>query len=89
MKRFSVHIPYSIKQSLVHIPLPWRDRLWQAIDSLTYNPHYGITMLGKYKDKYKVRVLQNAMAQPPEAEHARQIAQQIEETRCTKRGEHL
>jgi mRNA-degrading endonuclease RelE of RelBE toxin-antitoxin system len=56
MQRFSVHIPHFIRKNLVKIPIPWRTRLWQALDTLEYNPFYGMKMLGQYKDKYKIRV---------------------------------
>lgn len=53
---FFVFIPKSVLKSLEKIPLPWQSRIKKAIDALQPNPFYGEKMVGKLKDKRKIRV---------------------------------
>lgn len=56
MDKFDVHIPHSVRKSIEKIPVPWRDRMFNAIDLLEYNPFMGEKMLGKLQDKRKIRI---------------------------------
>ena len=54
--RFVIRIPKSVEKSIAKIPLPWRARLAKAIDALAVDPWYGEKMVGKLKEKRKIRV---------------------------------
>lgn len=54
--RYYVYLPKSVLKSMAKIPLPWRNRIKEAIDALQADPYYGEKMLGQYGDKRKIRV---------------------------------
>ncbi|MEK7654526.1 MAG: type II toxin-antitoxin system RelE/ParE family toxin [Patescibacteria group bacterium] len=53
---YQVRVAKSTQKDLAKIPDPWQTRIVKAIDSLVGDPFYGEKMLGKLKDKYKIRI---------------------------------
>ncbi len=53
---YLVQIPKSIVKQVKKIPLPWRERVDQAMRSLANKPFLGIKMSGEYHNKRKIRV---------------------------------
>ncbi|TSC94290.1 MAG: hypothetical protein Athens101428_333 [Candidatus Berkelbacteria bacterium Athens1014_28] len=53
---FEVETPKSILKSLKKIPLPWRERILDAMSILARNPFLGEKMSGELQDKRKIRV---------------------------------
>lgn len=53
---YFIYISKSIRKSLLRIPSPWSERIEEAINLLRTDPFYGEKMLGKLKDKRKIRV---------------------------------
>lgn len=54
--KFNIHIPNSVKKSLKKIPIPWRDRMFNAIEMLQFDPFIGEKMFGKLQNKRKIRI---------------------------------
>lgn len=53
---FFIKIPPVVRKSMRKIPLPWRERIWRALESIAADPFQGEKMLGRYKYLRKVRV---------------------------------
>ncbi|MFA6486537.1 MAG: type II toxin-antitoxin system RelE/ParE family toxin [Candidatus Magasanikbacteria bacterium] len=53
---YCVYISKSIRKSLLRIPSPWIERIGQALDVLSSDPHIGEKMAGKLSDCRKIRV---------------------------------
>lgn len=53
---FEVSTPKSILKSLKKIPLPWRERILDAMSVLARNPFLGKKMSGELQDKRKIRI---------------------------------
>jgi mRNA-degrading endonuclease RelE of RelBE toxin-antitoxin system len=53
---YFVYISKSIRKSLLRIPSPWIERIGQALDVLSSDPHIGEKMAGKLSDCRKIRV---------------------------------
>ena len=56
MAGYSIFISKSVRKSLLHIPLPWSERIVKAIDLLEKDPYLGEKMKGQLADCYKIRV---------------------------------
>lgn len=54
--KYRIIIPHSVKKNFICIPLPWRQRIMEAIDILAENPFMGEKLHGKLKDKRKIRI---------------------------------
>lgn len=55
-ERFFIKLPTSVQKSMRKIPLPWRERVARAIESLALEPFQGEKMLGRYSHARKIRV---------------------------------
>jgi len=55
-RKYEVVVSNSVKKSLLAIPLPWRNRLMEAIDLLAENPFMGEKLWGKLQGKRKIRI---------------------------------
>lgn len=53
---YYVFVSRSIQKSLDCIPLPWRQRIREAIDGLKTDPYVGIKMNGEMKDRRKLKI---------------------------------
>ena len=56
MGKFYVHVPRIAEKNLKRIPIPWQDRIRSVLDTLEFDPFYGIKMTGPCSGYYKVRV---------------------------------
>lgn len=54
--KYKILVSNSVKKSLVAIPLPWRNRIMEAIDLLSENPFMGEKLWGKLQGKRKIRI---------------------------------
>lgn len=54
--KFSVFVPRSVRKLISRIPMPWRDRIFNNIELLQFDPFLGGKMVGKLKDKRKIRI---------------------------------
>lgn len=55
-RQFEVYIPKSVFKSLRKIPIPWRHRILEAIDSLKVNPYLGEKLWGELENRRKIRI---------------------------------
>ena len=55
-RKYEVVVSNSVKKSLLAIPLPWRNRIMEAIDLLAENPFMGKKLWGKLQGKRKIRI---------------------------------
>lgn len=56
MTEFQLYIPKSAAKAITKIPEPWQSRIIKALDAIVENPFYGEKMMGKLKDKRKIRI---------------------------------
>lgn len=55
-KQFEIITPKSVVKELSKIPLPWREKILDAMSILKNNPLMGEKMMGKLSDKRKIRI---------------------------------
>lgn len=55
-ERFEIITPKSVAKGLKKIPLPWRERILDAMSILSINPLMGEKMMGELQNKRKIRV---------------------------------
>lgn len=55
-KTYFVYISKSVRKNILRIPSPWSERISQAIDALSQDPHIGEKMAGKLSGCRKIRV---------------------------------
>jgi addiction module RelE/StbE family toxin len=56
MNEYKIIVPNSVAKALVAIPLPWKERIIEAIDALPKNPFMGEKLWGKLQGKRKIVV---------------------------------
>ncbi|MBI4138501.1 MAG: type II toxin-antitoxin system RelE/ParE family toxin [Candidatus Wildermuthbacteria bacterium] len=56
MDRYEIEIPKRVAKQIRSIPLPWRNRIWRAMDLLREKPFLGERMQGEYADIMKLKV---------------------------------
>lgn len=54
--KYKVIVSKSVEKALIAIPLPWRERIMEAIDLLSENPFMGEKLWGKLQGKRKIRI---------------------------------